>query len=198
MSVPALSVKSLCPVSPADRMCPCLLSATITLYAYGISVEKPVVGRLQTIWFDWKHGKSHVGPGIQSHIISDTQPSHKPTSLILKPFYFVVNVPPIATNPPLHRSHPSPISPRVRKQGWVWVQAQLASSSWNVSCSGECTGMNWVPDQSQTDITQNNAAYWYAVLPSAFFLDLLLIWEFKDCTWILGLNRSTFLKRKAS
>lgn len=33
-----------------------------------------------TIWFDWKHSKSHAGLGIQSHIITDTLTSHKPTS----------------------------------------------------------------------------------------------------------------------
>lgn len=48
-------------------------------------------------------------------------------------------MPPIAANPPLPQS-PTPPSPCVYTclcmQGWVWVQAQLASSSCNLFCSG--------------------------------------------------------------
>lgn len=94
-------------VCPSDVMRHCLLCAAMIPHAYSFSGEKTVAGRLQTIWFDWKHNKSHVGPGIQSHIITDKQPPHKPTSLIPKPFYFVVNVPPMA-NPSLPQSHPAP------------------------------------------------------------------------------------------
>lgn len=90
--------------------CAIVFSLQQRFYMLTAFQEKPVAGRLQTIWFDWKHNKSHVGPGIQSHIITDKQPSHKPTSLIPKPFYFVVTVPPLA-NPSLPQSHPLPTPP---------------------------------------------------------------------------------------
>lgn len=112
--------------------------------------KKTVAGRLQTIWFDWKHDKSHVGLGIQSHIITDTRPSHKPTSLIPKPFFILWSMCHQLLQIPLCLSLIPPPSPLcmnvcVCMQGWVWVQAQLASSSCSALGIIVNALMNWVP-----------------------------------------------------
>lgn len=94
-----------------SSVCHCLLSADIILYSYGISGGK-ASGRELTYWQS-DLIENTVNPTLaQAFNLTSSLTHCRPINPLLNPkaFLFVVNVPPIATNPPLPQSHPAPIS----------------------------------------------------------------------------------------